>query len=96
MAVFSSCNFSKEVKKDLNTGLSARYNGFTIDDIYLTDGNGNRLNNNKVDLGTKLLVVATGVDYYAEKNGKYFRAARSYLPTKTKKNCLTFLMLLKI
>jgi len=33
--LFSSCNFSKGVKKDLSTGLSASYNGLSIEDIYL-------------------------------------------------------------
>jgi hypothetical protein len=83
-----SCQFSKGVKKDLNTGLSASYNGFAIDDIFLADGDKNRLINNKITLGTKLLVIATGVDYYNEKNGRVFPGCTIILTDKNKKELL--------
>jgi hypothetical protein len=86
--VITSCQFSKGVKKDLNTGLSASYNGFTIDDIFLADGDKNRLSNNKITLGTKLLVIATGVDYYTEKNGRVFPGCTIILTDKNKKELL--------
>ena len=86
--VVSSCQFSKGVKKDLNTGLSTSYNGFALDDIYLADENGNRLNNNKITLGAKVLVVATGVDYFLEKEGKVFPGCRILLMDKNKKEIL--------
>ena len=86
--VITSCQFSKGVKKDLNTGLSANYNGFAIDDIYLADENGNRLSNNKITLGSKVLVVATGVDYFSEKDGKVFPGCRIVLVDKNKKEIL--------
>ena len=86
--VLSSCQFSKGVKKDLNTGLSTSYNGFALDDIYLADENGNRLNNNKITLGAKVLVVATGVDYFLEKEGKVFPGCRILLMDKNKKEIL--------
>jgi hypothetical protein len=84
----TSCQFSKGVKKDLNTGLTASYNGFAIDDIFLTDGERNRLDNNKIKLGTQLLVLATGVDHYAEKNGKVFPGCTIVLTDKNKKELL--------
>ena len=86
--VITSCQFSKGVKKDLNTGLSASYNGFTLDDIFLADGDKNRLRNNKITLGTKLLVIATGVDYYTEKNGRVFPGCTIILTDKNKKELL--------
>ena len=86
--VICSCQFSKGVKKDLNTGLSASYNGFAIDDIYLADENGNRLTNNKISLGSKILVVATGVDYFSEKGSKVFPGCRIILIDKNKKELL--------
>lgn len=86
--VLSSCQFSKGVKKDLNTGLSTSYNGFALDDIYLADENGNRLNNNKITLGAKVLVVATGVDYFSEKEGKVFPGCSIILIDKNKKEIL--------
>ncbi|MGZ5219855.1 MAG: hypothetical protein ACXWV2_06770 [Chitinophagaceae bacterium] len=84
----ASCQFSKGVKKDLNTGLTASYNGFTIDDIFLTDADGNRLKNNKIKLGTQLLVMATGVDHYAEKGGNVFPGCTIILTDKNKKELL--------
>ena len=86
--VLSSCQFSKGVKKDLCTGLSASYNGFTLDDIYLANENGNRLNNNKITLGSKVLVLATGVDYFSEKEGRVFPGCSILLIDKNKKEIL--------
>lgn len=86
--VITSCQFSKGVKKDLNTGLSASYNGFAIDDIFLADGDKTRLSNNKIILGTKLLVIATGVDYYTEKNGRVYPGCTIILTDKNKKELL--------
>jgi len=83
-----SCNYSKGVKKDLSTGLSASYNGFTIDDIYLADASETRLNNNKISLGTKIAVTAAGVDYFAIKDGKVFPGCRIILTDKNKKEIL--------
>ena len=88
LSLITSCQFSKGVKKDLKTGLSASYNGFAIDDIFLADGDKSRLGNNKISLGTKLLVIATGVDYYAEKNGRVFPGCTIILTDKNKKELL--------
>ena len=86
--IFTSCNFSKGVKKDLNTSLSAAYNGLALEDIYLTDAKGNRLSNNQISLGSKLDVVATGVDYFVEKDGKVFPGCSILLTDKTGKEIL--------
>jgi hypothetical protein len=83
-----SCNFSKGVKKDLSTGLAASYNGFTMDDIYLTNADGTRLNNNKIVMGSKIAIVATGVDYFETKDGKAFPGCRIILTDKNKKEVL--------
>ena len=83
-----SCQFSKGVKKDLSTGLTASYNGFSMDDIFLTDGDKNKLSSNKITLGTKLLVIATGVNHYAEKNGRAFPGCTIILTDKNKKELL--------
>lgn len=83
-----SCQFSKGVKKDLNTGLSASYNGFALDDIYLADENKNRLSSNKIQIGTKMLIVATGVNYFEEKDGKVFPGCTIILIDKNKKELL--------
>jgi hypothetical protein len=84
----TSCNFSKGVKKDLATGLSASYNGFTVSDMYLADGDGNRLGSNTITLGSKISVMASGVDYFEEKNGKVFPGCSILLTDKNKKEVL--------
>ncbi|MGF2412225.1 hypothetical protein [Ferruginibacter sp.] len=89
LSICFSCNFSKGVKKDLGTGLTASYNGFGMDDIYLTDATGNRLNNNKISLGSKIAVVADGVDYFETKDGKVFPGCRIVLTDKNKKEVLS-------
>ena len=84
----SSCQFSKGVKKDLATGLSTSYNGLTLDDIYLADENGNRLDNNKIKLGAKVLMVANGVEFFSEKEGKVFPGCQIVLIDKDKNELL--------
>ncbi|PKP13920.1 MAG: hypothetical protein CVU08_02865 [Bacteroidetes bacterium HGW-Bacteroidetes-3] len=78
-----SCQYSEGVKIDMATGLSTSYNGLTIDDIYLADENGNRLGDNKIIMGSKLAIVATGVDYFMEKDGKVFPGCNILLTDKT-------------
>lgn len=85
---FSSCNFAKGVKKDLSTGLSASYNGIAIDDIYITDASGKHLTDNKVSLGAKITVTASGVDYLVVKDGKVFPGCTILLTDKNKKEVL--------
>lgn len=87
LSVFSSCNFSKGVKKDLNTGLSASYNGFAVEDIFLSSEDG-RLNSNTVTLGTKVFIMATGVENFAIKEGKVFPGCTIILTDKTEKELL--------
>lgn len=86
--LISSCQFSKGVKKDLNTGLSTSYNGLTLNDIYLADESGKRLNDNTIPMGSKVLVIATGVDYFSEKEGKVFPGCSIILVDKNKKEIL--------
>jgi hypothetical protein len=85
---FFSCSYSKGVKKDLATGLLASYNGFSIDDAYLTDANDKRLANNKISFGTPLAVIVTGVENFEEKNGRVFPGCTILLTDKTGKEIL--------
>jgi hypothetical protein len=84
----TSCQFSKGVKKDLNTGLSSSYSGLAVDDIFLADESGNRLSQNKIKLGAKVLMVATGVDYFTEKEGKVFPGCQIILTDNKKTEIL--------
>lgn len=86
--IFSSCNFSKGVKKDFATGLTASYNGFSINDIYLADGAGKRMANNKISLGNPLAVIVSGVENFEKKNGKVFPGCTLILTDKTGKEIL--------
>ncbi len=77
-----SVGFSKGIKADAKTGLTASYNGFALDDIYLTDEKENRLPDNEIVLGSKLAIVATGVNNFVEKNGKVFPGCTILLTDK--------------
>jgi hypothetical protein len=68
----AACNFSVGTKKDLKTGLSMSYNGFSVDDVFLADGAGTQLSSNKIPLGSKFLIVANGVEHYTLKDGKAY------------------------
>jgi len=88
LALFGcSGNFSKGVKKDLSTGLSAAYNGFSINEIQMMV-DGQRSTNNKVVLGKKVMIVATDVDYFAVDNGKVFPGCSIILSDKSGKELL--------
>lgn len=83
-----SCSYSKGIKKDLSTGLSASYNGFAVEDVYLTDAGETRLGDNKIALGSKLYLMATGVENFIEKNGKVFPGCHIILTDKNKREIL--------
>jgi len=88
LALFGcSGNFSKGIKKDLSTGLTATYNGLTLSEIHLVVGD-QKANNNKVVLGKKVIVVANGVDYFTVENGKVFPGCSIVLTDKKGKELL--------
>lgn len=82
-----SGGFSKGVKKDLGTGLSAAYNGFTLSDIYIVM-DGKKASNNKIPLGKKIYVEAAGVDFYEVVDGKVFPGCSIILTDKAGKELL--------
>jgi hypothetical protein len=82
-----SGGFSKGVKKDLRTGLSTSYNGLGLEDIYLVI-DGAKASGNKIPLGKKLIVEATGVDLYKEEQGKVFPGCTIVLTDKSGKELL--------
>jgi hypothetical protein len=87
--VLCSCSggFSKGVKKDLSTGLSASYNGFSIEDIYLVSAE-HRLTGNAIAMGSKVSITATGVENFMEKDGKVFPGCTILLTDKSGKEIL--------
>ena len=86
---YCSCSggFSKGIKKDISTGLTASYNGFSLEDIYLSS-NESRLNNNTVTLGDKISIMASGVENFKEKGGKVFPGCTIILTDKSGKELL--------
>lgn len=84
-----SCSggFSKGIKKDLATGLSVTYNGFSIKDIYLIVDD-NKLSSNKITLGKEVNVIVDGVEYFQEKDGKVFPGCSIILTDKAGKEIL--------
>jgi hypothetical protein len=70
--IFAGCSFSKGTKKDLLTGLSFSYNGFIIQDVLLIDPANKRMTDNKVQINTRMAIVALGLNNYGLKDGKVF------------------------
>ncbi len=90
ITILISCSggFSKGIKKDVLTGLTTSYNGFALEDIYLMDRNGTKLNSNAVSLGSVLIVEAAGVTNFTEKDGKVFPGCQIILTDKDHKEVL--------
>lgn len=88
LLMLSSCNFSKGVKKDLNTGLTASYNGAALEDIYLADSSENKLSSNQIKLGDKIMVLAKGVENFTTEDGKVFPGCHILLTDKNKNELL--------
>ncbi len=83
LALYScSGGFNKGIKKDLSTGLTAAYNGFSVNEVYLML-DGQRAGSNKVVLGKKVVVVANGVDYFGVEKGKVFPGCSIILADKS-------------
>jgi hypothetical protein len=70
--VIACNNFSKGVKKDLTTGLSVTYNGFSIDDVSLVNAQNERMSNNEIAVGQSVAIVVDGIENYTEQDGKVF------------------------
>ena len=88
LTLFIGCNFSKGVKKDLATGLSASYNGFAVTDVFLADNSDKRLSSNKIPLGSEIKIIADGVENYTVKEGKVFPGCSIWLTSKEGKELL--------
>lgn len=70
--LFPGCNYSKGTKKDFRTGLSFSYNGFIVQDVLLIDPANKRMTDNKVQINTRIAIVALGVNNYQLKDNKVF------------------------
>jgi hypothetical protein len=84
ITLFTSCNFSKGVKKDLTTGLSTSYNGFAIGEVYLTVDE-NKITTNKIVMGKVVNIIADGIENYTIKDGKVYPGCTITLTDKAGK-----------
>jgi hypothetical protein len=70
--LWCSCNFSAGTKKDLTTGLSYNYNGFSVDEVLLVGPDNTPMSNSEVQLNTQVAIVVQGLANYELKGGKAF------------------------
>lgn len=68
----TGCEFSVGAKKDLNTGLSASYNGLKAANIFLAAADDAPLSNSEVVLGSKVKIIADGVRNFKAVNSKVY------------------------
>ena len=66
------CSFSVGTNKDLSTGLSYSYNGFTVNDVRLLDADNLPYKSNEVEVGRKVTVSIEGLANYVLKDEKAF------------------------
>lgn len=69
---FTGCEFSKGIKKDLSTGLYASYNGLSAENVFLAAADDSPLNSNEITLGSKVKIIADGVNNFKMVNNKVF------------------------
>lgn len=81
--VLAACSFSKGVKKDLTTGLSTSYNGFSVESISLVGDNDQSISTKEVPMDSKFAIVFEGIANYELKEEKAFPGL-SILVTDTK------------
>jgi hypothetical protein len=67
-----TCNFSAGTNKDLRTGLSFSYNGFSVDEVLLVGADNTAMSNNEVQLNTEVAIVVQGLQNYELKDDKAF------------------------
>lgn len=69
---FASCNFSAGTNKDLSSGLSYSYNGFSVEKVVLVDAENIIKTDNKVTLNSKVDISVEGLTNYTLKDNKAF------------------------
>jgi hypothetical protein len=70
--LWCSCNFSVGTKKDLLTGLSFNYNGFSVEEAYLAGPDDVPIKGNEVAMNSQVAIVLQGIENYTLKVGKAF------------------------
>lgn len=82
--LFSGCEFSVGAKKDFNTGLNASYNGLSADNIFLAGADDSPLTSNQIILGSKIKIIAEGVNNFKVVSNKVFPGCSMLLLSPSK------------
>lgn len=70
--LLAACSFSTGTNKDLSTGLSYSYNGFSVEKVVLVDSENLIKTNNEVALDSKVDISVEGLINYTLKDNKAF------------------------
>lgn len=68
--ILNACNFSKGAHKDFSTGLSYSYSGLSVEKVYLTKNNRNKIEKAEAEKFSSLFIRAEGLGMFTEKDGK--------------------------
>ena len=71
LALFSGCQFSKSVNKDLVSGLLTKGDGLSCEEVYLTSG-GEKINRNKFIYGEEFIMNFNNIEGFTEENAAVF------------------------
>ncbi len=71
MLALISCDYSKSVSKDLQTGLTTRGDGLSCEDVYLSDGE-QEINRNTFIYGENVYVNFENIEGFNKEEGKAF------------------------
>ncbi|QOI98258.1 MAG: hypothetical protein HRU69_12530 [Flammeovirgaceae bacterium] len=77
--LLTACSFSAGTKKDLTTGLSYSYNGFTVSEVYFVDAENIPKGTNEVDLNTEVALVVQGISNYTLVDEKAYPGMSLYV-----------------
>lgn len=67
-----ACNISVGTNQDLATGLSYSYNGFAVEEVLLVGQDNVPMDDNEVQLDTKVAIVVQGLTNYVLRDDKAF------------------------
>lgn len=68
----TACNFSAGTNKDLSTGLSYSYYGFSVEKVVLVDSENSIKSDNEVVMNSKVAIAVEGLSNYTLKDNKAY------------------------
>lgn len=70
--LITACNFSSGTRKDFVTGFSVTYNGFSIGEFGLVNGQNEQTKSNEVAIGNVIGLEVDGIENYQVKDEQVF------------------------